>query len=216
MKKTLFCLVLVSICFSFAGCESELTTYVKDNLSEIVETYYECKGENFIGYIYCGEREEEYAMDGVSHELSEYALLKIILKSGATYESISMILYVDDTANDIKVSFFQVDGNYYAELMFDFSEDSSLRLNYANESVEFNCRSNEFEISVDKVLEIACENLKTEILNSKNSYSCEFYVRVLSSTTLDGLFYGFIMIDEKSNMHAVVIDTKTGDVVSSS
>ena len=218
MKKFLLSCALVLGVLMFGGCSVSNEAYIKNNLSETVENYFEAKGENYSAYIYQGDREKEYRLDGKKGgELEKYTLLKVVLKSGATYNSISLSITIGETENEIKAEYLESDGNFYADLTLDITKDSQMTINYSGESLALVCKSNDFEVTIDEAIKIASSELSDNIKTSKDANrSCEFQVRVLSSSGIDNLYYGVMMYDEKSNFVGVVIDAHTGKVITKS
>ena len=194
---------------------------VFENMSEWTKAYFYGEGETFSASISAGEREVDYVMNGASGENVDFALLTL----RPTEEMKAQIVKVDIKIGDETISAQELElnamnGTYMADIERTLVGDETISVTFGEETVAIENLSKNFGIDDKKAVEIAVQELETQITKCKHgtSLGAECYLRVLDKkeNDFDQLFWCFTVVNTKGENFSVVISTVDGKVLAKS
>lgn len=215
MKKFLFIVFLLffTIIF-FISCKNE--NKIENNISEITKIYFQ--GENSDGDLSCsisvGEREEPYKIDGVHNPNCDFSL--VVLKTEKyVSDSIDVELKVNGEIRNVTLYFHPVNNVYINDLGYALNEDDVIELNYDGESLIIDNISKDFKVNYKRALEISFDYLSQKIdeLYSDDGFMGECYLKILSNTKDNRLFWHFSIQSQGGESINIVISIEDGQVI---
>lgn len=214
MKKG--CLVLCLIGgLLFTGCSNTVENKVKNNLSEVVESYYYGECEDFKGSLSIGHRENPYNYDGVSKNKVNFSVLTLFTSSND--EFIFAEIVINGESSKIFLERDLISGAYLAELDRNSIKGSTIKVRYLNNEIDLACKSDDFCLSYSDVIKIGSETFKSE-LNSlifNNNLKAECYIRVLEDVSNNFIknYWYFYVYTVEGISYSCVIDVNTGKII---
>ncbi|MCH5147814.1 MAG: hypothetical protein J1G05_00435 [Clostridiales bacterium] len=211
MKKVLlFTAGLLIAAFALAGCTKSIR--YSDYISEKRTDIYLYAGDDTQIKIYCSQREQPYAADGIKGDVSDFIEIFVSLpKNPETLE-------VDVEGLGGEMNYRAVENDYYLSFTAKPFEEGSI-------AVKLDCDGKASEYTVQSVKSgalITCEQaLNCVIDHDKSLFSSltdgnifvgEIYVRLLYD---NGCYYYVGVCDREKNMNAYLVDGERGKIITS-
>ena len=219
-KKFVLGLMIVFLGVTLFGCGMSTLKLVQDNMSEITKVYYFGENENFGATISCGEREENYIMNGKSDKLVDFCLLSVKLNNETQKELIKAKVYIDDEINDCELLLNKKNKAYMIDLEKTLNGQEKIFLEIDGHKQELIAISNDFQIDYNNALKIASENLEDKIVKAKSfvNLNAECYLRVLdkNSKDLNGTYWCFSVFNVDGENFSIIISKIDGSVFAKS
>lgn len=206
MKK-LIPILLIFLIFPLSACKSD---YVTNNLSEVTHIFYVGQAGSDYASISVGAREEPYKKDGKSMSKVDFSLISLYVE-GYYLMRLDCTVSVNGVSQDVTLEC--IGGNYMYDLEYALSPDDEITISYLNRYMALENASKNFEISENRALEIAKEQLATQIKQYKGK--SEFYLRVLGKEGdgLHTLFWAFTIVTTDKSTWSCVINVQNGQII---
>lgn len=219
MKRKII-LTLVAICsiicaiVGLSACNRKNTDTSNDNISRQTYSYYAGESELFAVTIEFGKREKTFIADGKATDVCDFVELIIVPLKKNECEKISYIIAGQDATLSGEVA-----SSNYGEFV------SALQLDFIPSTVTVTAGEDSSEIEMCNILEGALSSLdvvniaKTEFKDRIESETAqgkndrEIYVKIISGDRINYYYY-VSFIGEGVDYWAMLIDIKTGDIVS--
>jgi len=226
MKKIL-CILSIAVCgMLFVGCGSNAKneTNFNNHLIEIRNNLFAGQDETYYATVCTGEREKEYALDGVVNELTPFGIVTFsrldneMLKQDS-YQ-FTLIINGENVVGSLEKSPY--DNKYSADIEQVIADDAEITLELVVDGTNFsqalgNVSSN-FTVNKDRAISIACEQLKDSVKGlskQKGEYS-EAFIKILKdySGESNRYFWYVGIISPEGKTSGVLIDANSGDIIS--
>lgn len=227
MRKFL-CILSIALCgVLFVGCggtSKKNETNFNNHLIEIRNNLFAGQDENYYATVCTGQREQDYALDGVVNELVPFGIVTLArldneMLNQDTYP-FTLVVNGENIVGSLEKSPY--DNTYSADIEQVIADNAEIRLELVvdgnNVSQNLTNVSSSFAISKDNAISIACEQLKDSIKDlskEKNNYS-EAFIKILKDYSGESnRYYWYVgIISPEGKTSGVLIDTTTGDIIS--
>ncbi len=226
MKKFLCVLAVVCCVFGLTACGGNKQAEIDFNqhLIEIRNNLFAGQDETFYATVCTGEREQDYALDGVINELVPFGIVTMarLDNESLTADSYPFTLVVNGENLTGSLEKSPYDNTYSADIEQIIADDAEVTLQLVVDGVNFNQPltnvSQQFAVSKQDAINTACETLKSSIKNlsrEEGSFS-EGFVKILKDYSGEtNKYYWYIgIISPDGQTSGVLIDASTGSVVS--
>ena len=171
MKKVLIILSVLICGVALVGCgsSSKNETNFNNHLIEVRNNLFAGQDETYYATVCTGQREQDYALDGVVNELVPFGIVTLArldneMLNNDTY-SFTLTLNGETINGTLEKSPY--DNTYSADVEQTIPNDAEISLEVAIDGDNFNQTltnmSDTFAISKDNAISIACEELKDSI-----------------------------------------------------
>lgn len=209
MKKFILLplIFILTIC-AFSGCAKGIN--YSDYISERRSAIYLYEDDDTSIKIYCSQKEQPYAADGIKSELND------IIEVFVTLPKNPQVLSLSVEGHSGEMNYQAVDNCYYLSFSGKaFSSESvAVTLVKDGESKEYSALTVIYAgvISCDDAVKCVSEYDKElfESLTSNNLFDGEIYVRLLYD---DGCYYYVGVCDKQNNVSAYLLDGERGKVI---
>lgn len=185
-----------------------------DNVSRATEAYFAGESELFAVSIEKGRRERTFIADGKATDVIDFCQITVVPLKNNSYESISYVISCDDKtlSGEIKTSDF---GEYSAVIELDF-DPKKVTVTAGTDTSEIDM-SNVLEgaLTSSDAVNKAKESFKDKIEQEKSEGKAEreIYVKLITGDRTNYYYY-VSFIGDGVDYWAMLIDPKTGDIVS--
>ena len=226
MKKIL-CILSIACCgVLMVGCGSKSKNEVNFNshLIEIRNNLFAGQDENFYATVCTGEREQDYALDGVVNELVPFGIVTIARLDndalGAEQYPFTLVVNGENITGTLEKSPY--DNTYSADIEQVIADDATVTLQLVIDEINFNQDlanvSKDFVVNKDRAITIACEELSDSIKNlseEKDNVS-EAFIKILKDYSGENnRYYWYVgIISPEGKTSGILIDTNSGDIIS--
>lgn len=226
MKKILCVLSIIFCGVLFVGCGSSKKneTNFNSHLIEIRNNLFAGQGETFYATLCTGEREQEYALDGVVNELVPFGIVTFARLDNESLNNdnymFTLIVNGENITGSLEKSPY--DNTYSADIEQTIADEAEITLELVvdgtNVSQTLTNVSNDFIVSKDRAISIACEELEASVKNlsdEKNNVS-EAFIKILKDYSGESnRYYWYIgIISPEGKTSGVLIDANSGDIIS--
>ena len=226
MRKFL-CILSIALCtVMFVGCGSNKKneTNFSNHLIEIRNNLFAGEDDTYYATVCTGEREQEYALDGVVNELVPFGIVTFarldneMLKQDSY--SFTLVINGENVTGSLEKSPY--DNTYSADIEQVIADDAQISLQLVVDGANFgqdlsNVSSN-FGIDKDSAISIACEQLKDGIKNLSNEKGnlSEAFIKILKDYSGESnRYYWYVgIISPEGKTSGVLIDATSGDIIS--
>lgn len=219
-KKVFITLSLVLVMVCVAGCGKTINNYVQENMSEITKDYFFGENDDFYATLSVGEREEDYLYNGTSTDKVDFALLTLTFKNNINERVIWVQVASGENSVRVEAEYNDVSDTFMVDIIDAIAIGDSVFVNYNGSDVELEKISSNFTIKYDEALNIACENLQTELeaLKSYTHFNGECYLRVLNQkeNNFDDFYWCFTCLGQDGNNFSIIISTSDGSILAKS
>ena len=210
--KTLLCALAVFLCVFFTACNQKVDYF--SYVSELRSDIFLAEADGFSLRIYAVTKENPYVMDGIPKERSSRVEAYLVAPEGD--KTCNFIFNCDGQSYGGEMSFDNVKTEYYYACTLDISSVSELpcRIEYGDKVLELKAVS--VKTSDTLPPQNVLKNLETEeaelfsSLTDKYGFAGEIYLRLIYE---DAPYYYVGIIDRNGNIHAFLINAKTGKVL---
>ncbi len=206
------CIVCVGLCF--VACNKKVDETPKDNISRLTNSYYAGESDCFAVSIEQGRREKTFIADGTAKEVGDFTELTIIPLKKNEYECISYVILGD--GNTLSGEINKSDnGEYISIITLDFVP-ASITLTAVEDTQEIElCNVLDGALSALDIINIAKTEFKDRIDEAiqNNEPEREVYLKVITGDRITYYYY-VSFIGEGVDYWAVLVDIKTGDIIS--
>jgi len=227
MKKIL-CLMFVAIVgIGLVACNNktkEMVYCLENHIIEKRNNIYSASDDSYFATFCSGERENDYALDGVVNEKVPFGIVTFSKNDNSvmTKDCYNFDIEINGELKSGKLEKSPYDNTYSADIEMQVDDNAEIKLvvdvdGYAFEQVLYN-ESKNFKISQTDAIEIAGNELKDCIsqIKEKNGKTGEAMVKILkdfSGETNRYFWYvGFVSVE--GTTCGILIDTNSGDIVS--
>ncbi len=219
MKKFLLAGLCFCCLFAFTGCQKSVEALVKENMSEITNSYYWVENNDFSVSVSVGSRENPYLIDGIHHAIVDFSLIIFKDKTFTLKDKeIKCNVYVNDQISEVKLEYNPISYAYMVDLGFAINEKDSVVFEYEGQKESLKLISNDFQITSTKALEMSCQRFAEliERYTAGRVLRGECYLKVLGLKGDDNnLFWCFTFVGNDNKSFNLIISTKDGSVLAS-
>lgn len=189
---------------------------VIQNMSDMRINYF--TGENSLLYanLSCGQRESNFAYDGVSTNKVECGVLSLEFKNVYSYNSICIELTIDDDTKEYVLSHSPFENKYMVDLGFIVKSDSVVSFNLKNqeEVCTLFCISQNWAVDYEKAISIGANTLLSDLekMYSNGTLHAECYLKVVQKNDYDQIFWYFSVIDKNGTLYSMLINVSDGSI----
>ena len=210
--KTLLCARAVFLCVFFTACNQKVDYF--GYVSELRSDIFLAEADGFSLRIYAVTKENPYVMDGIPKERSSRVEAYLVAPEGD--KTCNFSFTCEGQSYGGEMSFDNVKTEYYYACTLDIASVSELpcRIEYGDKTLELIARS--VKTSDTLTPQNVLKNLETEeaelfsSLTDKYGFAGEIYLRLIYE---DAPYYYVGIIDRNGNIHAFLINAKTGKVL---
>lgn len=225
MKKILCILAVLCCVVGLTACGGKKNEIdFNEHLIEIRNNIFAGQDESFYATVCTGEREQDYALDGVINELVPFGIVTMSRfdNERLNADSYPFTLVINGESVNGSLEKSPYDNTYSADIEQVIADDAEVVLQVVVDGVSFNQTlsniSKDFAVSKQDAINLACETLKSSIKNlsrEEGSYS-EGFVKILKdySGETDKYYWYIGIISPDGQTSGVLIDASTGSVVS--
>lgn len=226
MKK-IICILSVLICgILFVGCGSNKKAEINFNhhLIEIRNNLFVGDDGLYYATVCTGEREQDYALDGVVNKLVPFGIVTIARLDNEPLSqdeySFTLIVNGENITGALEKSPY--DNTYSADIEQVLADDAEINLQLVIDGINFNQNltniSSTFGVDKNKAISIACKELDGAVKNlSKEKGNCsEAFVKILKDYSGESnRYYWYVgIISPEGKTSGILIDTASGDIIS--
>ena len=214
-------LIIVLSCLFLGGCNKNLYQEVYDNIAEIRNIMYE--GEDKDGQIYaslmCGEREEEYILNGAATNLIPFGI--ITFKCDTNIQKVEYILKANGNTYSGELQKNPFEDNFMADIgeivVTDYVLIKFLWEDSATQ-VKMNRIDTGFKHNIDSVIKNVVGKYEKELktFRSKNTFNGEVYIKIIAegyNVNAEKMWYVNI-ISGKGDSLSIVLSPENMQVLS--
>lgn len=226
MKKFL-CVLSAIVCgVLMVGCGSSEKAKADFNshLIEVRNNLFVGEGDNYYASLCTGQREQDYALDGVVNELTPFGIVTLgrLDNERLNNDSYPFTLVVDGENIVGSLEKSPYDNTYSADIEREIPEEATVVLQVVVDGTNFDQSleniSSTFTVSKDSALNIACETLTESIENMSDEQgnSSEAFIKILKDYSGESnRYYWYVgIISPEGKTSGVLIDTMSGEVIS--
>ena len=226
MKKFL-CVLSIALCgILFVGCggKKQAETNFNNHLIEIRNNLFAGQDETYYATVCTGEREKDYALDGVVGELVPFGIVTLARLDNEMLRldeyPFTLVVNGENITGNLEKSPY--DNTYSADIEQVIADDAEISLQLVvdgnNFSQNLTNMSATFTIDKDRAIDIACDELKDSLKSlskEKNNYS-EAFIKILKDYSGEGnRYYWYVgVISPEGKTSGVLIDATNGDIIS--
>ena len=225
--KRFICILSIALCgVLFVGCGVSARSQVDFNnhLIEVRNNLFVGQDETFYATVCTGEREQEYALDGVVGELVPFGIVTIARLDNEMLKQeqypFTLVVNGENITGSLEKSPY--DNTYSADIEQVIADDAEVEIQLVIDGVNVSQSlaniSSSFTIDKDRAIEIACSELKDSVstLSKQKNNLSEAFVKILKDYSGEGnRYYWYIgIISPEGKTSGVLIDTASGDIVS--
>lgn len=227
MKKFLCVLSIVLCGVMFVGCggsSKKNETNFNQHLIEIRNNLFAGQDETYYATLCTGEREKEYALDGVVNELTPFGIVTLARFDNEMLNRdvypFTLVVNGENITGSLEKSPY--DNTYSADIEQVIADDAEIKLELVVDGTNFSQNlsniSSNFDINKDSAITIACNELKDSIKGlskEKGSYS-EAFIKILKDYSGENeRYYWYVgIISPEGKTSGVLIDATSGDIIS--
>jgi len=220
MLVGLLATIFVAVSMLLVGCGGKkLNEIAKNSISELHLNYFSGKTQNYSLAMWSGLREEPYSLDGVKGELVQFCVLSIVPANSSNAQAVEYTAEINGKTYSGEFERSPFDHSYASDLKIALNDTDEifvyLILNGETEIAKLSCISSQFEIASTQALDIAVKHFSedAEILR-KFGDGVEGQCKIISTDLNLGIYFWYVsFFNAKGERVAVVIDTKTGEIV---
>jgi len=221
-KLTIFLMLIVSV-FSLVACgKSEIN--LNQNLIEERNSLFTANDEIYTVTLSSGKREQDYALDGVVNPLVDFAVLTLSRNNSnpLANDTYSYTISINENVYSGELIKSPTDNSYSVDLEICIPADAVInaKIDFTGYRFDKNLEnvSNNFNIDKNKAIEIATNELKTELQNliSTKNNSFEVVMKLLkdhSDSELKTYYWYIGIVATNGETLGILIDTNTGDII---
>lgn len=208
MKKFFYILgaVLFSACV-FVSCQTSLLNKVNNNLSEISQTIFSGKSENFYATLTSGKREEPYNLDGISRKKVDFSVVSINFFLALDSPTLEFEITIKDKTTKHIAEKSMVTNSYLFDLEKKLLPETAVEISVLNTKTVLSCKSNDFAVDYNKAVEIGTEHLqkKLDLILNKNG-SFEVFLKLATApNSFDDVFVWYYILQSDIGIGAIAI-----------
>ena len=226
MKKIL-CILSIALCgVLFVGCGSSTKSQIdfKEHLIEVRNNLFAGQDETYYATVCTGEREQDYALDGVVGEMVPFGIVTIARLDNEMLKKDSypftLVVNGENITGSLEKSPY--DNTYSADIEQVIADDAEVSIQLVLDGTNVNQNltniSSGFIVDKDKAVEIACDELRDSVrmLSKEKNNLSEAFVKILKDYSGEGnRYYWYIgIISPEGKTSGVLIDSASGDIVS--
>ena len=180
MKKIL-CILSIILCFAaFVGCDSKskAETNFNNHLIEVRNNLFVAEDDDFYATVCTGQREQEYALDGVVNEMVPFGIVTFARLDNECLKQDEYLFTLKVNGEDIVGSLEKspYDNTYCADIEQEIADDAEMVLQIVVDGNNFSQTltnvSGSFGVDKDKAVAIACEELKDSVKSLSKEKGC--------------------------------------------
>ena len=191
---------------------------------EVRNNLFAGQDETFYATVCTGEREQEYALDGVVGERVPFGIVTIARLDNEMLKKdqylFTLIINGENVTGSLEKSPY--DNTYSADIEQVIADDAKVSIQLVidgvNVSQDLTNVSASFTVDKDKAIEIACDELNNSIktLSREKDNLSEAFVKILKDYSGESnRYYWYIgIISPEGKTSGVLIDSASGDIVS--
>lgn len=226
MKKFI-CILSIALCgILFIGCGNNKQSQIdfNDHLIEVRNNLFASQDETFYATVCTGEREKDYALDGIIGEMVPFGIVTIARLDNEVLNenqySFTLVVNGENLTGSLEKSPY--DNTYSADIEQVIADDAELIIQLVIDGVNVSQNltniSSNFAIDKNKAIEIACDELRDSIhtISKKKDNLSEAFVKILKDYSGEGnRYYWYIgIISPEGKTSGVLIDSASGEIVS--
>lgn len=226
MKKFL-CVLSALVCgVLMVGCGSneKAKTDFNSHLIEVRNNLFAGEDNTYYASLCTGQREKEYALDGVVNELTPFGIVTLGRLDNESLSSASypftLVVNGENIVGSLEKSPY--DNTYSADIEREIPKDATVQLQLVVDGTNFDKTlenvSNSFTVTKDSALNIACETLAESIKNMSDGEgnSSEAFIKILKDYSGENnKYYWYVgIISPEGKTSGVLIDTMNGEIIS--
>lgn len=226
MKKVLLVLSIALCMATFVGCGSnkKAETNFNNHLIEVRNNLFAGEDSTYYATVCTGEREQDYALDGVVNELVPFGIVTIArLDNEALNQDeypFTLVVNGENITGSLEKSPY--DNTYSADIEQVIADDAEISLVLTLDGTNFNQTltnvSSTFGVSKDDAISIACDELKDSIktLSKEKDNFSEAFIKILKDYSGESnRYYWYVgIISPEGKTSGILIDTSSGDIIS--
>lgn len=227
IMKKFVCVLSILLCgVLFVGCgnNKKAETNFNNHLIEIRNNLFVAEDDNFYVTVCTGEREQDYALDGVVNELVPFGIVTLarLDNERLSDDEYAFTLVVNGERIEGVLEKSPYDNTYSADIEQVIADDAEISLQVSVNGYAFNQPlsniSSTFGVNRDTAISIACEELKDSIknLSKENNNLSEAFVKILKDYSGESnRYYWYVgIISPEGKTSGVLIDSASGDIIS--
>ncbi|MBQ3502414.1 MAG: PepSY domain-containing protein [Clostridia bacterium] len=226
MKKVLIILSVLICGVALVGCGngSKNETNFNNHLIEVRNNLFAGQDEVYYATVCTGEREQDYALDGVVNNLIPFGIVTVSRLDNEMLDNdqYQFTLVVNGENIEGTVEKSPYDNTYSADIEQIIPNDAELILELNIDGDKFSQTltnvSNTFSVSKDNAISIACEELKESVkgLSKEQGAYSEAFVKILKDYSGESnRYYWYVgIISPEGQTAGVLIDSNSGEVIS--
>ena len=225
MKKVLIILSIVLCGIMFVGCgSSKNETNFNNHLIEVRNNLFAGQDEILFATICTGQREQDYALDGVVNELVPFGIVTVARLDNEMLnkDEYDFTLTVNGENISGVLEKSPYDNTYSADIEQTIPNDAEISLSMIVDGVNFNQNlanvSSTFTVSKDQAIDIACDQLKNSIkgLSKEQGEYSEAFIKILKDYSGESnRYYWYVgIISPEGQTSGILIDAMSGNIIS--
>ena len=214
MRKIL-CLFLLIFAILICGCSNHLDSVVLNNMSDLRVNYFEGKNETAFITLSCGQRESNFAYDGISTSPLDCAVLTVEFFSPVNLSKIEATVFINGQEKNIVLNHSPFEDVFMEDLEISIENNSEVKIKLNNqENIELKNISSNWKINFKQAIKIATEhfNEKLKELYFNNRLNAECYLKVVAKANYEQKFWYFSIIDIGGKNYSLLIDVNSGGI----
>ncbi|MBO5910227.1 MAG: hypothetical protein J6Q15_01820 [Clostridia bacterium] len=226
MKKIL-CVLSIAVCgILFVGCGNgkKNETNFNNHLIEVRNNLFAGEDQIYYATVCTGEREKDYALDGVVNELIPFGIVTLARHDNELLRQdryqFTLIVNGENITGVLEKSPY--DNTYLADIEQVIADDAEIKLELVVDGSNFSQQlinvSSNFDVDKDSAISIACEELNDNIKHlsdEKNNFS-EAFIKILKDYSGESnRYYWYVgIISPEGKTSGVLIDAMSGNIIS--
>lgn len=218
IKISICTLLFFLICgITFSACTFNISTKVKQNISELAEELFFGENEDAFVTVTSGYREQPFEYDGICNESVDFCVVDVVFKNSNPLSEIDAQISINDNNHQITLEKNPFKSSFMIDLQKSIDVTDHICLTINEKPIELSCKSKDFAITYEKALNIGIESTleKLKNLTTRGKFKGECYLKIINNPLQNSkLFYWFFSVKGQDGSNfSVIIDPTTGSVL---
>lgn len=221
-KKLIIFSSILLVCFSFAGC-GRAKVNLADHVIEERNNLFTAQDELYFASLSTGMREQNYALDGIKNEMTEFGVVTFSRLDGSSLsnDNYTYLLTIGENSFTGFLEKNPYDNSYSIDVGAIAKDDDQIHLQITFTGYSFNKdmvnTSKEFNVDVKTALKISTNELGNAVKNvvSNKNTKIEVVTKILKDYSCEShTYYWYIgVISTDGDTLGILIDAINGEVV---
>jgi len=218
-KRIIFSVLCGLLCFGFLfyGCSNSVLALSQSRVSDIRSNYFQGQTDEWYVSFSSGLRESPYVLDGVCENTVEFGVVTIMPKTSKNETSLTYTVSINDLEYSGEFEASPFDDSYAGDICTKVNDTDVIFITISDggssEIANMTCASCDFTITAEQALELAVDEVETDLKDMCGSEGFEVYVKIVADITqaISDKYWFVMFLCESGDTISVLINPATGE-----